>query len=159
MCVCVCVALGVIFFINRTKIFSTFISTVVFFSPVNGIIKHIIFIILECLESFLLSFWSKVGKLRRGWLEGCLFNCFSIVFSKTASSTIFWVFGMTRPGIELRTPEPLASWLSVIWKSDLTDKMKRSLFQTAVVSILLYGCTTWMLRKSLTATTQECCEQ
>ena len=28
--------------------------------------------------------------------------------------------------------------LSVIWKSDLTDKMKRSFFQAAVVSILLY---------------------
>ena len=32
--------------------------------------------------------------------------------------------------------------LSVIWKSDLTDKMKRSFFQAAVVSILLYRCTT-----------------
>ena len=29
--------------------------------------------------------------------------------------------------------------LSIIWKSDLTDKMKRSFFQAAVVSILLYG--------------------
>ena len=37
--------------------------------------------------------------------------------------------------------------LSVIWKSDLTDKMKLSFFQAAVVSILLYGCTTWMLTK------------
>ena len=35
--------------------------------------------------------------------------------------------------------------LSVIWKSDLTDKIKRSFFQAAVVSILLYKCTTWML--------------
>ncbi len=34
--------------------------------------------------------------------------------------------------------------LSIIWKSDLTDKMKRSFFQAAVTSILLYGCTTWM---------------
>ena len=32
--------------------------------------------------------------------------------------------------------------LSIIWKSDLTDKMKRSFFQAAVVSILLYGCIT-----------------
>ena len=32
--------------------------------------------------------------------------------------------------------------LSIIWKSDLTDEMKRSFFQAAVVSILLYGCTT-----------------
>ena len=39
--------------------------------------------------------------------------------------------------------------LSIIWKSDLTDKMKRGFFQTAVVSILLYGCTTWTLTKRL----------
>ena len=39
--------------------------------------------------------------------------------------------------------------LSVIWKSDLTDKIKRSLFQAAVVSILLYGCTTWTLTKHM----------
>ena len=37
--------------------------------------------------------------------------------------------------------------LSIIWKSDLTDKMKRSFFQAAVVSILLYDCTTWTLTK------------
>ena len=39
--------------------------------------------------------------------------------------------------------------LSIIWKSDLTDKMKRSFFQAAVVSILLCGCTTWTLTKQL----------
>ena len=39
--------------------------------------------------------------------------------------------------------------LTIIWKSDLTDKMKRSFFQAAVVSILLYGCTAWMLTKRL----------
>ena len=39
--------------------------------------------------------------------------------------------------------------LSVIWKSNLTDKMKRSFFQAAVVSILLYGCTNWTLTKRL----------
>ena len=33
--------------------------------------------------------------------------------------------------------------------SDLTDKMKRSFFQAAVTSILLYGCTTWTLTKRL----------
>ena len=50
-----------------------------------------------------------------------------------------------------------------LWKSDLTDKMKCSFFQAAVVSILLYGCITWTLtkrmEKSLTSTTQECCKQ
>ena len=39
--------------------------------------------------------------------------------------------------------------LSIIWKSDLTDKMKRRFFQAAVASILLYGCTTWTLTKRL----------
>ena len=39
--------------------------------------------------------------------------------------------------------------LSIIWKSDLTDKMKRSFFLAAVVSTLLYGCTTWTLPKRL----------
>ena len=38
---------------------------------------------------------------------------------------------------------------SIRWKSDLTDKMKRSFFQAAVTSILLYGCTTWTLTKRL----------
>ena len=38
---------------------------------------------------------------------------------------------------------------SIIWKSDLTDKMKRSFFQAAVVSMLLYRCTTWMPTKQL----------
>ena len=33
--------------------------------------------------------------------------------------------------------------LSIIWKSDLTDKMKGCFFQAAAVLILLYGCTTW----------------
>ena len=32
-------------------------------------------------------------------------------------------------------------WFSIIWKSDLSDKIKQ-FFQAAVVSILLYGCIT-----------------
>ena len=39
--------------------------------------------------------------------------------------------------------------LLIIWKSDLTNKMKRSFFQAVVVSILLYGCTTWTVTKWL----------
>ena len=41
------------------------------------------------------------------------------------------------------------SRLSVIWKSDLIDKMKRSFSQAAIVSLLLYRCTTWTLTKRL----------
>ena len=36
-----------------------------------------------------------------------------------------------------------------MWRSDLTDKTKRSFFQAAIVSILLYGCTTWTLTKRM----------
>ena len=32
--------------------------------------------------------------------------------------------------------------LSVIWKSDLSDEIKRNFFQTTVMSIILYGCIT-----------------
>ena len=39
--------------------------------------------------------------------------------------------------------------LSVIWKSHLADKMKLSFFPAAIVSILLYGCSTWTLTKRL----------
>ena len=39
--------------------------------------------------------------------------------------------------------------LFIIRKSNLTDKMKRSFFQAAVVLILLYGCITWTLTKRL----------
>ena len=37
--------------------------------------------------------------------------------------------------------------ISIIWKSDLTDEKKRSFFQAVIISILLYGCTTWTLTK------------
>ena len=39
--------------------------------------------------------------------------------------------------------------LSVLWKSNLSDKIKRNFFQSSVVSILLYGCTTWTQTKCL----------
>ena len=43
------------------------------------------------------------------------------MLSKVASSTIFLVFGMTRPGIEPRSPRPLANTLLVRpgkWNND-----------------------------------------
>ena len=41
------------------------------------------------------------------------------------------------------------NWLSVIWRTELNDKIIRSFFQAAVASILLYGCTTWMQSKRM----------
>ena len=57
----------------------------------------------------------------------------------------------TEKDIDTRLTEAWTSIsrLSIILKSDLTDKMKRSFFQSAVVSILLYGCITWTLTKRL----------
>ena len=37
--------------------------------------------------------------------------------------------------------------LSIIWNSDQSYKIKQYFFQAVVVSILLYGCTTWTLKK------------
>ena len=51
--------------------------------------------------------------------------------------------------------------LSVIWKSDLTDKMKRSFFQACRYWYVdaPHGCWQNVWRKKLTAITQECREQ
>ena len=50
----------------------------------------------------------------------------------------------TETGVDTRLAKvwKVIDRLSVIWKSDQTDKMKRSFFQAAVISILRYGCTT-----------------
>ena len=37
--------------------------------------------------------------------------------------------------------------LSIIWKSNLSDKIKLNFFQAVVVSIILYGFTIWKLTK------------
>ena len=57
----------------------------------------------------------------------------------------------TETDMDTRLAKALAAInrLSVIWKSDLTDKMKRSFIQEAVASILLYGLTTWTLTKRI----------
>ena len=53
----------------------------------------------------------------------------------------------TEKDIDTRLTKTAIDRLLIIWKSNLTDEMKRSFFQAAVVSILLYGCTTWTLTK------------
>ena len=39
--------------------------------------------------------------------------------------------------------------LSIQWKSDLSDEIKRYFFQAAVLSIILIGCTSWRLKNTL----------
>ena len=52
----------------------------------------------------------------------------------------------TEKDIDMRLTK---AWTAI---NHMTDKMKRSFFQAAVVSILLYGCTTWTLTKQLEKT-------
>ena len=40
-------------------------------------------------------------------------------------------------------------WLSIIWKTDLSNKIKWDFFQAMVMPILLYKYTTWMLIKHI----------
>ena len=47
--------------------------------------------------------------------------------------------------------------LSIIWKSDLSSKIQQDFFQAVVVSILLYGCTKWMLNKRIEKKLDENC--
>ena len=39
--------------------------------------------------------------------------------------------------------------LSIIWKWNVSNKIKCNFFQASVMSVLLYGCTTWMLTKCI----------
>ena len=39
--------------------------------------------------------------------------------------------------------------LSIIWKSNLSDEIKRDFLHAVAVSILLYGCTIWTLTKRI----------
>ena len=80
---------------------------------------------------------SKFGDRSQGWPEGPNFDSYytsrggrfsfpridplypwslpyNAVLSKVASITIFWVFGMTRPGIEPRSPGPLVNTLTIM---------------------------------------------
>ena len=47
------------------------------------------------------------------------------------------------------TEKDINTLLMKAWTAIDTDKMKRNFFQAAVVSILLYGCTSWTLTKRL----------
>ena len=89
-----------------------------------------------------------------------LYACFKMVYSTLDGTSLKLADKFTYLGSSVSSTEKdidtrlTKAWtaidnLWVIWKSDLTDKMKRSFFQAAVVSILLYGCTTWTLTKRL----------
>ena len=80
--------------------------------------------------------------------------------STVNNSSLKLVDKFTNLGSSISSTETdINTWLAKGWtaidmllvrrKLDLTDKIKRSSFQAATVSILLYGCTTWTLIKSM----------
>ena len=103
---------------------------------------------------------SKVGDCGRGRPEGSIYIYIYIYISTLDGTPLKLVDKFTYLGSSVASTEKdietrlTKAWtaisrLSIIWKSDLTDKMKRSFFQAAVTSILLYGCTTLTLTKRL----------
>ena len=89
-----------------------------------------------------LCFFTSIPSLS---FSHALFLTYSLLHSLSPLSTLLSVF----LSIYIYMSVTAINRLSTIWKSDLTDKMKRSFFQAAVTSILLYGCTTWTLTKRL----------
>ena len=51
--------------------------------------------------------------------------------------------------IRLANARNIIDKLSILWKSDFFDHIKREFFQAASVAILLYGCTTWTSTKRM----------
>ena len=93
-------------------------------------------------------------------------NIIQVLFRQNFALTNISYFFLIRHRQRLAKAWAAINRLSVIWNSDLTDKIKGSFFQVAVVSILIYGCTTWTLTKldsnytrMLTATLNKSCWQ
>ena len=111
---------------------------------------------------FFFFFFSTI--MSKAFLEHCFLGTWTCQLV-SESYHLVWRCHLTETDINTRLAN---AWiaidkLSVIWKSDLTDKIKRSFFQAAVVRYCymdaLHECKLNVWRKSLTTTTQECCEQ
>ena len=107
-----------------------------------------------CLVSYIRTLYRGHGHLQSHvlcaiWTDGSV-----VEVSNVSVRRIFWSLSnvsSTEKDIDTRLTKAWTAIdrLSILWKSDLTDKMKRIFFKAAVVSILLYRCTTWTLTKRL----------
>ena len=59
--------------------------------------------------------------------------------------------------VRLAKPWTAIDRLSIIWKSNLSDKKKHDFYQAAVVFILLYGCISWTLTECIKKKLDENC--
>ena len=78
-------------------------------------------------------------------LNGCSFKLmgtFTYLGSNVSSS---------ESDINIRLAKALTAIdrLSIIWKCNLSDEIKHNFSEAAVVSVLLYGCTSWTLTKRI----------
>ena len=119
-------------------------------------IKYIYIYILHSLEWAAAGIGLHLNAHKTGYIS---FNLTGDIFTLNGSS-LKLVDKFTYQGISVSSTEIdidtrlLKAWtandsVSVIWKSDLTEKMKRRFFQAAVVSIMLYGYTTWTQTKRM----------
>ena len=88
--------------------------------------------------------WNNIRLDTTGWARWSTGNC-----ARNWNLAIWTSCSVSSTEKDIDTRLTAIDRLSIIWKSDLTDKMKRTFFQAAVLSILLYGCTTWTLTKRL----------
>ena len=121
--------------------------------PYPHIVAEYMFVLVVLL--LLGHMWGSICLVRLTWIVLC-FNQTGDIFTLDGTP-LKLVDKLTYLGSSVSSTEKdidtrlTKAWtainrLSIIWKSDLTDKMKRSFFQAAVASILLYGCTTWTVK-------------
>ena len=60
------------------------------------------------------------------------------VLSKEALNTIFWVFGMTRPGIEPRSPGPFVNTLLITSISHTKEKTQKMVLDASLLNTQYY---------------------
>ena len=77
--------------------------------------------------------WGDISTLNGSSLK--LVDMFTYLGSRVSSTK-------TDINMQLAKAWTVIDRVSVIWKSNLTDKIKHSFFQAMAMSILLYGCTT-----------------
>ena len=87
------------------------------------------------------------------YIHMCLYICFRIcLYILKLADTLTYLSSNvssteSNVSIHLAKAWTAIDRLSIIWKSDLSDKIKRDFFQAAVMSILLYGCTLMLTRR------------
>ena len=122
-----------------------------FFDIVAGLLQGdtlVPYLFIICLDYVL---WMLINLIRE--------NGFTLKKVRSKFIYLSSIIFSTESDINMHLPK---MWIaidkqSIIWKSDLSNKIKWNFFQAAVVSILLYGCTIWTLIKCIEKKLEENC--